>query len=431
MKGKGRTRLIEWGKSLLIVLLAISAAYLLGRTQFSEDVVSEVKGLLDRNSSSNSEELNTQTAPAVIHPMHIAINLDGGQRYGVQYDQKGTDAVFSSVSTLLSEALSSADTPRRITEQSWRTKLTGAGIYMDFYYPVSLNVLSEQLGEGQGNPALSGKARRICLAADQNDGVSLLYINEADGLAYSSVTTLSRTIHLDPVLEGQSPNGALFAFEVPGMEHTAPYMLLTSTPKPVVYQSGNPLLNDTARIEELLHTLSFQSRGAQLDPAAGGPLVEGNDSLRLFETGLLTFHTIGDSDFRFLLPEQTMQSALEYTQKLANATVGVWCGGANLCLAGVEETGNGTEILFQYCLNGIPVELPEGNVAARFLVYNGALTDFSLYFRAYTATEETTLILPELQAAAIMDAAAGQEDELTLLYRDMGGESVSAGWVAN
>lgn len=431
MKGKGRSRLIEWGKTLLIVLLTVSAAYLLGQTQFSEDMVSEVKNLLDRTSSTDSEELHTQTTPAAIRPMHITINLDGGQRYGVQYDLKGTDVVFSSVSTLLSEALSSADTPRRITEQSWRSKLACAGIYMDLYYPVSLNVLSEQLGESQSNQMLSGKARRICLAADQDDSVSLLYINESDGLVYSSATTLSRSIHLDPVLEGQSPNGALFAFEVPGMENVAPYVLLTSTPHPVVYQSGNPLLMDGTRIEELLRTLSFQPRGVQLDPAAGGPLVEGNDSLRLFDTGMLTFHTIGDSDFRFLLPEETLQSALEYTQKLANATVGMWCGGANLCLAGVEETETGAEILFQYCLNGIPVELPEGNVAARFVIYNGALTDFSLYFRTYTATEETTLILPELQAAAILDTVSGQENELTLLYQDMGGELVSAGWIAN
>lgn len=431
MKGKGRSRLIEWGKTLLIVLLALSAIYLLGQTQFSEDMVSEVKDLLDRTSSTNSEELHTQTTPAAIRPMHITINLDGGQRYGVQYDLNAMDVVFSSVSTLLSEALSSADTPQRITEQSWRTKLASAGIYMDLYYPVSLNVLSEQLGEGQSNQALSGKARRICLAADQDDSVSLLYINEADGSVYSCATTLSRAIHLDPVLEGQSPNGALFAFEVPGMEHVVPYMLLTSTPQPVIYQSGNPLLTDSNRLGEVLRTLSFQSRGIQLDPAVGGPLVEGNDSLRLFDTGLLTFHTIGDSDFRFLLPEDTLQSALEYTQELVNITVGAWCGEANLCLAGVEETEAGAEILFQYCLNGIPVELPEGNMAARFVVHNGAVTDFSLYFRTYTATEETTLILPELQAAAVLGAASGQESDLTLLYQDMGGESVSAGWVAN
>lgn len=431
MKGKGRSRLIEWGKTLLIILLAISAASLLGRTQFSEDMANEVKNLLNRTSVTNSEQMDTQTTPATILPMHITINLDDGQRFGVQYDMEATDTVFSSVSTLLSEALSSADAPQKINERSWRTKLASAGIYLDLYYPIPLSVLSGQLGEGESNSALSGTARRLCLAAEQDGSVSLFYLNEVDGFFYSSATTLSRAIHLDPVLEGQSPNGALFAFEVPGMERVVPYVLLTSTPRPVIYQSGNPLLTDSARLGELLSMLSFQSRGTQLDPAVGGPLVEGNDSLRLFDTGLLTFHTIGDSDFRFLLPDDTLQSALEYTQKLANTTVGAWCGAASLCLAGVEEDAGRVEISFQYCLDGIPVELPEGNVAARFVVRNGAVTDFSLYFRTYTATDETTLILPELQAAAILDAAAGRENELTLLYQDKGNESVGAGWVAN
>ena len=431
MKGKGRSRLIEWGKTLLIILLAASAIYLLGETQFSEGMLERMQGMLQSSASEQEEERKEQAGPGTIRPLKIAMTLEGGQRYGMQYDLTETDAVFSSVSTLLAEALSSAGAPQKITERVWRTGLGDVGIYLDIHYPLPLTVLSGQVGNERSGAVPSAAVRRLCLAAGRDDRVDLLYLNEHDGAFYSCATTLSRRSHLDPVLASRSANGAMFAFEVPAMENVAPYMLLTATPQPVKYQSGNPLLSDGGRIAELLKTLSFQTRGNELDPLTGGLQVEGNDSLRLQENGMLSFHTLGDAEFRFLLLENTRQGALDYTQDLANATVGKWCEGASLCLAGVQETADGVEILYQYCLNGIPVELPGGNTAARFVVRNGAVTDFSLYFRAYSATGETTLILPELQAAAALGTDAGEENELMLIYQDGGGETVSAGWIAN
>lgn len=429
MKGKGRSRLLEWGKSLLIILLAASAIYLLGETQFSEGMLGRVQSLLQSSASEHKEEGKEQAGPASVHPMKIAMMLEGGQRYGVQYDLTETDALYSSVSTLLAEALSSAGTPRKISERAWRSGLGEVGIYLDLHYPLPLTVLSGQLGNARSGTVSPYAVRRLCLAAGRDDSVDLLYIDETDGAFYSSTTTLSLRSHLEPVLAGRSANGAMFAFEVPGLENVAPYVLLTATPQPVKYKSENPLVSEPDRIEQLLGALSFPVRGNELDPLAGGLLVEGNDSLRLLETGVLTFHTLGDSEFRFLLSENSLQGVLNDTQKLSNATIGTWCGGASLCLAGVQETADGLEIRYQYCLNGIPVELPEGDPAARFVVRNGAITDFSLYFRSYSATEETTLILPERQAAAVLGSS--DENELTLIYQDTGSELVSAGWIAN
>ena len=431
MKGKRFSRLVEWGKTLLILLLAASAIYLVGQTQFSDGMLESVRELLSSAASNGEEGFTEHKNSTVIRPMRLAMTLEGGQRYGVQYNLTESGSAFSSVSTLLAEALSSASAPRKIGEWTWRSDLSEVGIYLDLHYPLPLAVLSGQLDNGQRSAGSSAVVRRICLAAGQNDSVNLLYIDESDGAFYSCATTLSRQSHLDPVLTGRSANGALFAFEVPGMEHVAPYVLLTTTPQPVKYSSGNPLAGDTARMEELLDTLSFQSRGSELDPVAGGLLVEGNDSLRLMEDGTLTFHTIGDADFRLLLPENTDQGALDYTRDLADDTVGKWCEGATLYLSGVQETADGLEIHYRYCLNGIPVELPEGNPAARFTVRNGAVTDFFLYFRSYSVTDETTLILPELQAAAVLGTSTVEGKELTLVYRDSGGDMVGAGWIAN
>lgn len=430
MKGKRLSRLIEWGKSLLILLLAISAIYLLGKTQFSDGMLESVQGFLSGASPDREEGTANHGDPLVIRPMRLVMTLESGQRYGVQYDLTESDTAFSSVSTLLAEALSSAGVPQKISESVWRSGLGQAGVYLDLQYPIPLAVLSGQFGEKERSAVSGDAVRRLCLTGGVNDSVALLYISEEDGLCYSCPTTLSRRSHLDPVLSGRSANGALFAFEVPGMETVAPYVLLTATPQPLKYNAGNPLVGESTRMEELLDALSFQIRGNDLNPKTGGLLVEGNDSLRLTEDGKLTFHTIGDTDFRLLLAEDTVQGALDYTRNLTNATVGKWCAGATLCLAGVQDTDGGLEILYKYCLNGIPVELPEGNPAARFVVRNGAVTDFSMHFRAYSATGEATLILPELQAAAVLSAAAAGENELTLIYQDAGGDMVSAGWIA-
>lgn len=214
-----------------------------------------------------------------------------------------------------------------------------------------------------------------------------------------------------------------------GLESIEPYTLLTVTPEPLVYASENPLLEEPTRIAELLSTLSFQSQYA-LNPTTGGQLVEQNDTLRLSPEGVVTFHTIGDSGYRFTIPEQGTQAAVRYVQSLAQAAAGAWCGDARLCLAQVREDGNAVEIVFQYSIDGAPVILTEGEQAARFLISDGVITDFSLYLRTYSKTEESTLVLPVVQAAAALEAMTVAEKELTLIYRDTGGEQISAGWAA-
>ena len=429
MKDKRRSRLVEWGKNLLIVLLSLSALYLLGYAQLSDGVVEGVRGWLGSGSLADEGDAPAQSGSAAVHPVRLAIYQDG-QRYGVQYDQGEVDEVFSALSTLFSEALGSAAVPEPVSEQDWRSALCSTGIYIDFLYPVPMDTLSRWLGDVQGEPALTGKARRLCLAADGNEGVSLFYINEEDGSYYACGTTLSLDFHLNAAVDDWAPNGAQFAFEVPDMQTLEPYTLLTATPQPVVYAAGNPLLEDGARVTQLLTTLTFHPQGTELDPASGGTVREGSDTLRLSESGVLTFHTIGDSGFRFSLPEDSVQGTLDYVQALAEATVGAWCGQARLCLEEIVQTERGLEITFQYCLNGAYVALPEGRAAARFVISGGAVTDFSLYLRSYSATEETSIVLPAVQAAAAMEAMHAQGKELALLYQDSGGDLVSAGWIA-
>ena len=89
--------------------------------------------------------------------------------------------------------------------------------------------------------------------------------------------------------------------------------------------------------------------------------------------------------------------------------------------------GEGLEIDFGYSLNGIPV-LTEGGRAARFLVAEGGIVQFSLYLRSYTTAGTGAPILPARQAAAAVRARGLKGRELLLTYSDTGGDSLSAGW---
>lgn len=430
MKDKRRFRLLELGKSLLIILLVLSLVYLVGRTQFSEKMEDSVRSLLAGGKEESTGAASEQTSAVKINPLQIAVFHDG-LRYGVQYDQAAVDTDYSSLSVLFAEALSSASAPERISEREWQRALCRVGIYMDFYYPVPMNILAGWLGDDSGTFSLTGCARRICLAADGDGGVALYYMDEESGLYYASATTLSQNVHLDTAVVDWSPNGAQFAFEVDGMKALEPYTLLTETPEPAVYAVSNPLLDVSSCLEDLLSELSFHAQSSALSAVTGGQLVEGNDSLRLTEDGVITFHTFGDSDFRFPVSGDGVESTLDYVQTLAEATVGAWCGQAKLCLSEINETAEQTEIVFQYCLDGVPVELSDSHSAARFVVRNGAVTDFSLYLRSYTDTGETSLVLPVVQAAAAMESMKADGKALTLLYEDLGSEQISAGWVAN
>lgn len=429
MKNKDRSRLIEWGKSFLIVLLALSALYLLSLTHVFDDGPKDFLGLFASRPAASSEPTPVPSSSSSVYPVRLAVCRDG-QRYGVQYDQAAVDTAYAELATLFSEAFSSAAQPRQIRASTWRATLGRTGIYLDYLYAVPLDILSGLAEEGEHNPILTGSARRVCLAEDENGGVSLFYINETDGSYYASQTTLSLTSHLETAVSEFSPNGAMFAFEVADMATLDPYTLLTAAPQANTYTAGNPLAADSARISELLTTLTFHAQNATLDPVLGGQYVEGSDFLRLSSHGVVTFHTVGDTGFRFPLSDTSMQGALDYVSTLTSATVGAWCGQARLQLSGIEQTPDGLIITFQYCLNGSPVALSEES-AARFVVQNGAVTDFSLYLRTYTNTEETSPLLPVLQAAAAMEALDTDGKELVLLYQDSGGETVSAYWAAN
>ena len=126
MKHRNR-RLLEWGKNLLILLLACSALYLAARTQLG-------RGVFQRQSGPGGwrEETSMGEQADLVRPVRMAATLSAGDeltRYGVQYDTEGCDSLFQRAARPLMEALSCAQSPQPVSRQAWEEALcTGPAI---------------------------------------------------------------------------------------------------------------------------------------------------------------------------------------------------------------------------------------------------------------------------------------------------------------
>ena len=438
---------LERLKSLLIVLLTLSALALTLRVLLFNELAGQgPRGWLDNLTSLFRQEQTASTgdpggsiqSSAAAQPVRLSVS-DGSERFAVQYDTAQTDQMFSSLGILLSEALSSAAAPSEVTEQAWRDALCAPGVWFDFLGDIPLEALCAWMVEGGSNPNLTAAARQVAVARDDGGGVSLYYHNVEDGLYYACRTAVAYEGHMDELVTGYGGNGVSFVFELEeggGYDGLDPYVLLSAaTPSPAVFRASTPLSGtDTNAVSALQESLSFQVSSDAIYAIPGGLRLRlGRETLEIGGDGTVTYHTSEELPTRYPVGEDgyTVTELVETTRRLAADTVGRTCGAARLYLAGVETGGDGAvTVSFGYSLNGAAVLLPEDGCAARFTVQDGQITDYTLRFREYEETAEHSLLLPERQAAATLDALSPEGRELLLCYTDNGGDTVQAGWVA-
>ena len=438
---------LERLKSLLIVLLTLSALALTLRVLLFNELAGQGPlGWLDNLTSLFRQEQTASTgdpggsiqSSAAAQPVRLSVS-DGSERFAVQYDTAQTDQMFSSLGILLSEALSSAAAPSEVTEQAWRDALCAPGVWFDFLGDIPLEALCAWMVEGGSNPNLTAAARQVAVARDDGGGVSLYYHNVEDGLYYACRTAVAYEGHMDELVTGYGGNGVSFVFELEeggGYDGLDPYVLLSaSTPSPAVFRASTPLSGtDTNAVSALQESLSFQVSSDAIYAIPGGLRLRlGRETLEIGGDGTVTYHTSEELPTRYPVGEDgyTVTELVETTRRLAADTVGRTCGAARLYLAGVETGEDGAvTVSFGYSLNGAAVLLPADGCAARFTVQDGQITDYTLRFREYEETAEHSLLLPERQAAAALDALSPEGLELLLCYTDNGGDTVQAGWVA-
>ena len=418
-------RWVELGKDVLIAALALSAIALFTMTPLVQD-----SGLLSTTPLPvQAGRGDSVTLTAAAYPSRMALTSDAG-RYGVQYDQSAVDQLFSQTGALLGEALTSAGQAEALDEERWRALLQGENLYFDFSGQIPLAALGSWLDPQGQQCALEGSARRILLAAGEEDTVLLCWQGEEDAF-FSCQTGLSRSLHLSPAVTGTEENGALFAFENQSLSPLLdPYTLFTESVSQTVYAASTPV-SSGSDLSWLLDALSFNGQN-HTSITGGEAYLEGDDRLEVRSGGTVLFRAGQPGRYPVARTgaQPTLAEMVEAARELAEATIGANCGQARLHLISARETQEGWLIQFGYQLDGSSVWLYEDGWAAQFLVRDGFVTQFTLQFRTYTDTGEQAVLLPADRAAAILPTLTRQPRELVLQYRDQGESLVEPIWVA-
>lgn len=417
-----RRRWIERGKNLLMVLLTLSAAWLLTMTPLVQD--SGVLGLFAPQESPGAG-LPTGSRGAAMLPARLAVTRAGG-RCGVQYDDASLEELFPPLAALLGDALASAGQPQAITEGEWRGYLGGTGVYFDFQGEAPLAALERWLG-GPGETALTGRARRMALCAGEGDQVLLCWQEAGDGGFFSCPTALTQALHLDPAAEGPTPNGAYFAFESQEpIQLLDPYTLITEgEPDGAGYTASDPLAGGgTAAV---LEALGYG--GQNHAPVSGGEVyLDGGDRLVVESGGTVTYRAAQPGKYPV---GAGAANGADGARTLAERTLGALCGEARLYLISAREEDGALRVRFGYLLDGCAVRLDGEGWAAEFWVRDGYIVQFTLRFRSYAANGERALLLPTDKAAAMLPDLTRERRELALQYWDGDGSaSLSPDWVA-
>lgn len=434
-----KRRLIELIKDALILLLSCSALWLAARTPlaaplwdlFREEGPQVIRGR-DQVGSLDSGVL----------PMAMSANLPGGigspegsegTRYGICYDQAACQELFQKVAGSLAETLSSSGAPEEVDRGEWEAALTARlGIYMDFQGEVPLPVLVGWLSGGETE--LTATVRRLVLTQWEG-GTDVYYLNEEDGGFYRCRSEVADSFSLAEALSGLTDNGAFFAFESELYAGLAPdTLLLPDAPAPAVYTAANPMSAGQGALESLVQDLGFSLNSTSFYSTDEQVARSGDDSVRLSSRGVAQYQYEGRAgDGLFPILRQGEGGALfdrvETCRQIALTAMGGRCGEARLYLLSVTERPGGLEIDFGYSLNGVPV-LPDRGYAARFLVEDDQVVQFSVCLRSYTAGDGTCLVLPPRQGTAALLARGLEGEELLLTYVDSGGDTLSAGWSA-
>ena len=460
MENKQKRRLIEWGKNALIVLLSLSALYLLGRTQLyaggdqsGQNLFSSLLSFFPGpEETAPGQPVGQWTQGSVPRPVRMVILSPQGSA-GIQYDNAALDPYFQDLMNPLSDALAGASAPVETTAEAFREALTAnvPGVYLDFLGELPLPDLAAWLSGGRSSSgSLTGTARRLLLTTGADGQVLLYYIDAKSGLYYVSQTSGALAERLARFVENVAPNGAAFAFES-GETYASldPYTLLegTSSPRPGCFSVSNPVTIDTsgsgygAAFESLVRSLSFQPQSASYLSGQDVVIQEGSERLRVSESGLVTY-TAPDllEDPRYAIQGlsqdptdwELVGSAWAFVETAFQTASTPLYGEARLYVIGLEELeGGGSAVTFGYQLDGAPVYVGQEGWAARVEITGQAITGFQLQLRSYTYLEEGPQVLPELQATAALEAQGLEGSELMLYYYDdLRSDTVSADWGA-
>lgn len=426
-----KVRVIETLKTLAIVALTCSAVWLVWESR-----VFQVAGVLGAVGPDVGMTQTENVGSRNVLPVRMAVMSQSGC-CAIQYGEEDMNGTFGRMASLLNEALSSAEAPREITGEQWQKLLTSApGVYFDFQGGQPLAVLAGWLS-GQENAQLTAYARHLLLAADGKGGVLLAYREEGTDSYFTCAAPLVNLSHLQSAVTQAEPNGAVFACQAANYGMLAPWTIISAkTPQPREYSVYNPLpVQEEDRLNELLEMLAFSLGITTIyETPEGRRARSGNDTLSVSNEGLVTYYSTRE-EARYPVTagegESELFAAVDGAGSFVREVLSLWQGSGRICLEQIEPQGDGVyRMTYCYVLDDIPVQVGQRGYAAAVLVDRGYITEFEIQLRTYVPMEQTTLLLPQAQAAAALAQLGRSGSQLELRYQDSG-DVARAGWVAN
>lgn len=420
-------RIKEWGKNGLIVLLLCSAVWLLADSRLFGHLPWDTVG----QSSDPVEQTPAPAAGQVTLPMAVAVINTGGV-CAARYDAAAVNERFHPLLPILGEAMAGAEQPLPVQAEQWRAALTQPGsAWLELQGNVPMQVLCRWLA-GVDNPALTGSARQLLLCA-REDGVHLYY-RQDDGACYTCVVEGVSADYLQSVLAQAVPNGAGFAAERAQYAALSPQtLILADTPAPEEYAAVNPLAGEQDT-DELLQQLAFAPGVTTIYQTPEGHRARsGNDTLTISNAGLLSYERAGEEQRYPLAGSEEMPEvyrAVETARQLVCGSVQRWSDTA-VYLRDVRQEADGWHVEFGYVLNAVPVHVGDHGACARVLVDGRGVAQYEIWLRSYQPAGKTTLLLPQPQAAAVLEQMGQTGSGLLLSYLDSGDGVVRAGWMAD
>ena len=417
-------------QNIAIAALSLSAVLLFAQLQIYNLAPPEDSHYLDRLMGTLSDDSPTQLRefPA---PVRVVIT-DSYGRYG-NLSLSTASADFSALG--LREALGSVPQVTSSTLDSFRSALSGASICFDFLNPLPLSVLAELIG-AEGT-ALTGSARCLLLSSGAENSVRLYLWDGADGVFCGTVpyTSLSAETLTERVSQ-TGMEGVSFAFDDvevnPLYGSLFPLSLLPTELPDLPALSAAAAAVDT---DQLLPVFGFNANTRERYLEADGTEViteaENGRSLHIRPGGEVVYRGGIKSPLEITAQDELpteAEAALGAGLLLRQLTRDL-IGEAGLYLTSVQQSGDTTLLQYDYQINGTPIRFSDGSCAAEVVLTGTSITGLTVRLRQYSASGESSLLLPLRQALAI--AAERPGVELSLGYADGGGSTVSAGWLAD
>ncbi len=416
-----RRRLIEWGKNILIVLLACSAVVLAVMASADDlsgsgTLLGRVKQWIGTGDTAGASGTDAREQAAAL-PVQVSVQSPAG-RYSALYDDAALSDAYARFGGLLGQALESAGSAQRSSMSAVREALTQPSVYFAYPGAVPLTALARWL-----DASYDGDDQAAWFALSIRSDSVLLYFGGEAGV--SVCKTYLQAERLTRELSRSRPDGTVFAFEQTEFSALEPLTLLDPAGVyPVRALTAESAWSDSF-VSATASGLGFNPYGDGYYTESDGTLVfsESACTLRLGTDGRIFLTNQSPDDARFAGAGDSLAQQIETARALLSRLTDGRTGEAALYLTKAETDGGLTRLTFEYFVGGIPVDLTDGPAAA--VTLSGAvITELSVRVRAYETGAAAGDLLPVHQAAALTKTG-----RLRVGYADSGDSTPGVGWM--